>query len=83
MNMRLLAITASVVLASGAALACDDLRVTGDYDGGVPQASMVPEKTAAAPEKPLVVQSKARPVAKQKAQGKSVPQGVALARTSN
>ncbi|MCC6869813.1 MAG: hypothetical protein IT522_13420 [Burkholderiales bacterium] len=87
MNRFLVALAAGAVLASGSALACNDLKFSGGDDGGVVAAQApttpVAAKEKAAPEVPLVVTRK-QPVAKQVATtGKPLPQGAVVARTGN
>lgn len=83
MNRILTAIAASTLLASGAAFACNDMKMSGDDDGGV-IASRAPETpvaaTGKAAEPPLVVKQK-QPVAKKTTAGKPLPQGAVIART--
>jgi len=81
MKPTLLAVLAcATIAASGAAVACDDMKMTNDGDGY--GASRAPEVQAAVADKaqaPLTVKQKA-PV-KQKTAGKPIPQGTAVART--
>ena len=73
----LAALASATMLTSGAALACDDMRMTNDGDGY--GASRAPEVQAAVADKaqpPLTVKQKA-PV-KQKTAGKPIPQGNAV-----
>ena len=84
---KLCVLAVSTLFVSGAALACDDLKMTGDYDGGVPHshASVAPDtdKTGSVADKtPMTFQSKTKPGAKQKTQGKPVPQGVSVSKTA-
>lgn len=86
MNRLLTALAASAFLASGAAFACNDMKVTDGGDGGVPMSSASEPRTAAAEkatEAPLVVKQKQQPVKKTTpAAGKPLPQG-ALVRTGS
>lgn len=83
MNRVLVAFAASTLLASGVALACDDMKFSGGDDGGV-VASRAPATPVASTEKatepPLVVKQK-QPAAKKTAAGKPLPQGTVVART--
>lgn len=83
MKPVLAALAASALLASGAALACDDMKFSGGDDGGVvaSRAPVAPvASTQKATEPPLVVKQK-QPVAKKTAAGKPLPQGAVVART--
>lgn len=87
MNRTLVALAAGALLASGSALACNDLKITGGDDGGMAASGApttpVATKEKAAPEAPLVVARK-EPVAKKTAAaGKPLPQGAVVARTGN
>jgi len=75
MKTILTALAASALLASGAALACDDLSHHADA-----QASKAPETTVIA-DKSDAPQIAKKPVAKQKAPAKPVAQASASART--
>lgn len=83
MKRLLSALAASALLASGAAIACNDMKVTDGGDGGVPMASASSQRAPAvekAPEAPLVVKQK-QPTKKATASGKPLPEGATLART--
>jgi len=85
MNRALAVLAASAFLASGAALACNDMKMSDDGDGGV-IASRAPVTPVASAEKatepPLVVKQK-QPVAKKTSAGKPLPQGAVLSRTGS
>lgn len=74
-------LVAAAVFASGVAIACDDMTMTGNDDG----------YAAKAPAAPVAVAEKAQPITatktktpvKQKTAGKPLPQGTTIARTSN
>lgn len=87
MNRALVAIAAGAILASGAALACNDMKASGDYDGGtvVSQAPAAPVATSdKATEPPLVVKQKQAPVAKKASTAaKPLPQGGVMVRTGS
>lgn len=83
MNRVLGILTAAAFLVSGAALACDDMKMSGGDDGGViaSRAPVAPvASTDKATEPPLVVKQK-QPVAKKTVAGKPLPQGAVVART--
>ncbi len=81
MNRALVALAAGTVLASGSALACNDMKATGDYDGGVivSQATAGPAapvaNTVKVAEPPLVVTPKQAPAKKSTTAAKPLPQG--------
>lgn len=85
MQRLLTILAASAFLASGAAFACNDMKVTDGGDGGVPMSAAPESRIAAsdkAPEAPLVVKQK-QPVKKvAPAAGKPLPQGT-LVRTGS
>jgi len=89
MNRVLVALAAGTVLASGSALACNDMKITGDYDGGVivAQATAAPAapvaNTAKVAEPPLVVTPKQAPAKKTTTAAKPLPQGATMVRTGN
>lgn len=87
MNRTLVALAAGALLASGSALACNDLKITGGDDGSAvaAQAPATPVATRekAAPEAPLVVTRKESAVKKVASTGKPLPQGAVVARTGN
>jgi hypothetical protein len=86
MNRVLTTLAAGAFLASGAALACDDMKITGDYDGGV-IASRAPAAPAATTQKvsepPLVVTQKQSPVKKSTTAAKPLPEGVMVTKTGS
>jgi hypothetical protein len=86
MNRVLTTVAASVLFASGSALACDDMKITGDYDGGV-IASRAPTAPVAATQKvtepPLVVKQKQSPVKKSTTAAKPLPEGVMVTKTGS
>ncbi len=88
MNRALIAIAAAAALASGSALACNDMKITGGDDGGVIAShSHAPATAVASSEKvaeaPLVVKQK-QPVAKKTStSSKPLPQGAVVARTGS
>jgi len=89
MNRALVALAAGTVLASGSALACNDMKATGDYDGGVivSQAPAAPVANTAnmakVAEPPLVVTQKQAPAKKTTTAAKPLPQGAVMVRTGN
>ncbi len=81
MKRTLTALVSATIFASGAALACDDMKAGGD-DGY--QASRAPDTQVAVADKapaPLTVTQKK--VSKQKTAGKPIPQGATVARTGS
>jgi hypothetical protein len=86
MNRVLTTLAVGALLASGSALACDDMKITGDYDGGV-IASRVPAAPAATTQKvtepPLVVKQKQSPVKKSTTAAKPLPEGVRVTKTGS
>jgi len=86
MNRMLVVLAASAALASGSALACNDMKVTDGGDGGTlashDHARATPAATTEkATEAPLVVKQKQAPARKTTASSKPLPQGTAIART--
>ena len=85
MNRTLVTLAAGALLASGSALACNDLKVTGGDDGGaaMAQAPAIPVATQekAAAKAPLVVTQKEPAAKKTATTGKPLPQGAVVART--
>lgn len=75
------ALISATLLASGAALACDDMKMSGDYDGGT--LSKAPETPVAAADKATPITStKTKATTKQKTAGKPLAPGAAtLTRT--
>ncbi|MEO6566965.1 MAG: hypothetical protein ABIO63_13155 [Casimicrobiaceae bacterium] len=88
MNRALVALAAGILLASGSALACNDMKASGDYDGGVivskaPAAPVAPTaSTARVAEPPLVVTQKQAQAKKTTTAAKPLPQG-AMVKTGN
>jgi hypothetical protein len=86
MNRTLVALAAGAILASGSALACNDMNASGDYDGGV-VASQAPAAPAPVAQKvaepPLVVKQKQTPAKKANTAAKPLPQGAVMVRTGN
>jgi hypothetical protein len=85
MNRVLAALAAGALLASGSAFACDDMKITGDYDGGV-IASRAPAASVATTQKvtepPIVVKQKQSPVKMSTTAAKPLPEGV-MVKTGN
>ena len=74
------ALVASALLASGAAFACDDMKMTDDGDGGHVHGKRVAAADTGATAKPVPIDAstlKSKPAAKQKSQAKPLPQGSA------